>query len=226
MGAPPQATGAMGGSAVTNPPFRDVVTSESELRAIMGTPSEVAVAKQIATLDQHCRDFIAHAPFLLLATSDGAGRCDVSPKGDGPGFVHVLDDHRLVIPDRPGNRRLDGMRNILANPHVGVLFLVPRRGETLRINGRAWIVRDEELLERTAARGKRPQLAIGVEVEEVFMHCAKAFLRSKLWEPEQWPDLARLAPAACMLLDHARPAGMTLEQMEKRLQVVYETQLY
>jgi PPOX class probable FMN-dependent enzyme len=193
---------------------------------MVGTPSEVARAKQIAALDAHCRAFIAHSPFLLLGTADAAGRCDVSPKGDAPGFVQVLDDHHLVIPDRPGNKRLDGMRNILANPHVGVLFLVPGRGETLRVNGRAAIVRDAELLDRLAARGKRPQLAIGVEVEEVFMHCAKAFIRSSLWQPARWPDLDGLASAACMLLDHARPDGMTLEQMERRLQDGYDKQLY
>jgi PPOX class probable FMN-dependent enzyme len=203
-----------------------VVTSEIELRAMLGTPSEVALAKQISTLDVHCREFIAHAPFLLLATSDASGRCDVSPKGDAPGFVHVIDDRHLVIPDRPGNKRLDGMRNILQNPHVGVLFLVPQRGETLRVNGRAHLVRDAELLDRLTAQGKRPQVGIGVEVEEVFMHCAKAFIRSRLWQPEQWPRIDDLPSAACMLLDHAKPAGMTLEQMEKRLQHGYQTQLY
>jgi PPOX class probable FMN-dependent enzyme len=207
-------------------PFQDVVTSETELRAIVGEPSEVARRKQVDALDRHCRDFIAHSPFLLLATSDGAGRCDVSPKGDAPGFALVLDDHHLVIPDRPGNKRLDGMRNILANPHAGVLFLVPDRGETLRINGRASIVRDQELLDRLEARGKRPTLAIGIEVEEVFMHCAKAFIRSSLWQPGRWPDLTHLASAACMLLDHARPEGMTIEQMERRLRDGYEKQLY
>ena len=207
-------------------PFQDVVTSEAELRAMVGEPSELARRKQVDTLDRHCRDFIAHSPFLLLATSDSGGRCDVSPKGDAPGFALVLDDHHLVIPDRPGNKRLDGMRNILANPHVGVLFLVPNRGETLRINGRAWIVRDGELLGRMEARGKRPTLAIGIEVEEVFMHCAKAFIRSSLWQPERWPDLSTLESAACMLLDHARPEGWTVEQMERRLRDGYEKTLY
>ena len=129
-------------------PFRDVVTSAAELRAIAGEPSEIAIKKQVATIDVHCREFIARSPFLLLATADAAGRCDVSPKGDAPGFVLVLDDTRLVIPDRPGNRRLDGMRNLVENPHVGLIFLVPGKEETLRVNGRAWIVRDADLLER------------------------------------------------------------------------------
>jgi PPOX class probable FMN-dependent enzyme len=158
-------------------PFRDVVSTPDELRALLGEPSDVARKKQVDRLDEHCREFIARSPFVLLATSDAAGRCDVSPKGDPAGFVLVLDERHLVIPDRPGNRRLDGMRSILANPHVGLLFLVPGRGETLRVNGHASIVRDAELLARLAVGGKTPRLAIGVEVEEVFLHCAKAFKR-------------------------------------------------
>jgi PPOX class probable FMN-dependent enzyme len=207
-------------------PFHDVVTSEDDLRTLIGVPSAIAIAKQVHILDARCREFIAHSPFLLVATSDASGRCDVSPKGDAAGFVHVVDDLHLAIPDRPGNKRLDGMRNILANPRVGLLFLVPGRLETLRVNGRACIARDEELLERTAVQGKRPQVAIGVEVEEVFMHCGKASLRSHLWQPDRWPDISALSPAACMLLEHARPAGMTVEQMEHRLQDAYEKMLY
>jgi PPOX class probable FMN-dependent enzyme len=207
-------------------PFRDVIRSEAELRALLGEPSEVARRKQVAALDGHARDFIGRSPFVLVATADGAGRCDVSPKGDAPGFVLVLDDTHLVVPDRPGNRRFDGMRNLLANPHVGLIFLVPGREETLRVNGRAWIVRDQPVLERLQAHGKVPQLGLGVEVEEVFLHCAKAFKRSRLWQPAAWPELAGLPSAAQMLLDHARPEGMTLEQMERRLQHGYDTQLY
>jgi hypothetical protein len=207
-------------------PFRRVVTSAAELRAIVGEPTEIALKKELATLDAHCRQFIAGSPFLLLATADAIGRCDVSPKGDAPGFVLVLDDTHLVIPDRPGNRRLDGMRNLIQNPHVGLIFLVPGKEETLRVNGRAWIVRDEDLLERLAVAGRRPHLAIGVEVQECFLHCAKAFKRSKLWEAGEWPDPAALAPAARMLLDHARPEGMTVEQMERRLQESYQKHLY
>jgi uncharacterized protein len=202
---------------MTSDPFRDKVKSELELRALIGTPSEIAVAKQVASLDRHAREFIAHAPYVLIATSDSSGKCDVSPKGDEAGFVLVVDDTHLVIPDRPGNKRADGMRNILAKPYVGLLFLVPGRDETLRVNGKAWLIRDEELLDRTVARGKRPTIAIGVEVEEVFMHCGKASLRSNLWQPNRWPDVSDLQSAACMLLAHARPQGMTLAQMEQRL---------
>jgi PPOX class probable FMN-dependent enzyme len=198
-------------------PFRDIVTSEAVLRDLIGVPSQIAVAKQVRSLDAHCRRFIAHAPYVLIGTSDTSGRCDVSPKGDAAGFVLVLDDTHLVVPDRPGNKRLDGMRNILSNPNVGLLFLVPGRVETLRVNGRAWLTRDADLLERMAVGHKQPQVGIGVEVHEVFMHCGKASLRSSLWQAERWPDLGALPSAACMLLDHARPDGMTLQQMEDRL---------
>ncbi|HXH82173.1 MAG TPA: pyridoxamine 5'-phosphate oxidase family protein [Candidatus Tectomicrobia bacterium] len=206
--------------------FRDVVTSERELRDVLGQPSERARLKERAALDEHDRAFIAHAPFLLLATANAAGRCDVSPKGDPPGFVRVLDDRHLLIPDRPGNRRLDGMRNILDNPHVGVIFLVPGREETLRVNGRAWIVRDPDLLEPLAVQGKRPVFGIGVEVEEVFFHCARAFMRSELWRPERWPAPDALPTMACVLWDQlpVKPAA-TREDYEREsrqgLRVLY-----
>ena len=205
--------------------FTDTISDLAELRAVTGEPADLARKKQIAHLDAHCREFIAHAPFLLLGTADATGRCDVSPKGDAPGFVQVVDDHHLVIPDRPGNKRLDGMRNILENPHVGLIFLVPERGETLRVNGRAAITRDPELLARMEVGGKRPLLAIGVEVEEVFLHCAKAFKRSGLWEPGRWPDLAALPSSARIFLDHMG-ADMTEEEMARRIDEGYRTRLY
>ena len=206
--------------------FKDAVKDMAELRTLAGEPSELARKKQIDHLDQHCRDYIAHAPFLLLATSDATGRCDVSPKGDAPGFVHVLDDRHLVIPDRPGNKRFDGISNILENPHVGLIFLVPRYEETLRVNGRATVTRDPELLARMEVGGRRPLLAIGVEVEEVFMHCAKAFKRSGLWQPERWPDISSMAPAACVLFDMAKPTDKTVADIEKGLDFAYAKTLY
>ncbi len=206
--------------------FNDPVTSLDELRTLMGEPSELAKKKQIDRLDEHCRDYIAHAPFVLIGTASAAGHCDVSPKGDAPGFVHVLDERHLVIPDRPGNKRFDSIRNILENPHIGLIFLVPRYEETLRINGRATVTRDPELLRRFDVGGKVPKLAIGVEVEEVFMHCAKAFKRSWLWQPERWPDISDMKPAACMLFDHAKPEGMTVDDVAKRLDLGYKTTLY
>src|SRR5512132_3343936 len=143
------------------PSFNHLVTNEQDLRAIIGVPNPRSVLKERRSLDEHTRAFIARSPFLLMATSDANGRCDVSPKGDAPGFVQVLDDRRLAIPDRPGNKRFDGMTNILTNPHVGLIFLVPGRQETLRINGRAWITQDQELLSGMAVNGKVPVLAIG-----------------------------------------------------------------
>src|SRR5712692_5043807 len=206
--------------------FKDLVTSERELRAMLGQPSERAILKEQAVLDEHSRAFIARSPFLLLATSNAGGQCDVSPKGDVPGFVHVLDDKHLVIPDRPGNKRFDGMKNLLENPHIGLIFLVPGREETLRVNGRARIVRDPEWLGRLAAQGKTPQLAIAVEVEESFLHCAKCVKRSGLWDRERWPDREGLASPAQMFRDHAKISTMTVEELDQRLQDGYRKNLY
>lgn len=211
---------------MTNGTFRQVVSSERELRGLIGEPSELALRKQIARLDAHCRAVIAHSPFLLMATADAQGRCDVSPKGDAPGFVLVLDDTHLAIPDRPGNRRLDGMRNLVQNPRVGLIFLVPGMEETLRVNGRAAIVRDADLLARLSAQDKPPRLAVVVEVEECFLHCAKAFKRSGLWEPGRWPDRSALPSAAQIFLDHAQPPDTTLDALDRRLQDGYRTGLY
>ena len=172
--------------------FEHVVTREGELRALLGSPSERAVKKESATVDEASRTFIAHSPFLLLATSNAAGQAPPRRKGDTAGLRPRAGlERHLVIPHRPGNKRLDGMRNLLQHPHVGPanLFLIPGREETLRVNGRASIVRDEDILTLLGgARGKQPLLAIGVEVEECFFHCPKAFRRSGLREPDRWPD--------------------------------------
>ena len=197
--------------------FDDIVSNEGELRAIMGTPKSRSVLKEQRTLDAHTRAFIARSPFLLLATAGADGTCDVSPKGDAPGFVLVLDDTRLVIPDRPGNKRLDGMLNLLVNPHVGIIFLVPGRDETLRVNGHACVTRDPQLLARMAVEGRTPQVGIGVEVEQCFVHCPKAFRRSDLWAPERWPALDTLPSMARVLYDQIRPAGVSLEDWEREV---------
>ncbi|PYM18853.1 MAG: phosphohydrolase [Candidatus Rokuibacteriota bacterium] len=206
-------------------PFKDVVSSESELRALVGQPSERAIKKETAVLDRFARAFIANSPFLLLGTSGVDGRCDVSPKGDGPGFVLVLDDQHLLIPDRPGNARIDGMRNILQNPHVGLIFLIPGREDTLRVNGRAVVLRDTELLDRMSVSGKLPKLAIGVEVEECFFHCPKAFKRGKLWQADQWPASDVVASFAQMLHDRTNQT-CTVQELEASLEERYKTQLY
>jgi hypothetical protein len=166
------------------------------------------------------------SPFVLIATSDATGRCDVSPKGDAPGFVHVLDTKHLVIPDRPGNKRFDGMGNLLDNPRVGLIFLVPGREDTLRVNGRAWIVRDPDVLEPLTAMGKVPNLAIGVEVEEAFMHCAKAFRRSGLWDTARWPNASALATPQRILFDHAGLADKPYEEYERESIERLKTTLY
>ena len=186
--------------------FKDVVTSKQELRAMFGEPSERAVLKCHSSLDEHARAFIAASPFLMLATANVAGQCDVSPKGDAPGFVLVLDDTHLVVPDRPGNNRIDGWTNVLENPHVGMIFLVPGRGDTLRVNGRASIIRDGEILARLAAHGKLPKVALGVEVEEAYLHCPKAFLRSSLWDTSTWAEPQALPSFAQMLWDQVPSA--------------------
>jgi PPOX class probable FMN-dependent enzyme len=206
--------------------FNHVVTSEQELRDMLGAPAPRSVLKERHAVDQHFRAFIARSPFLLMATSGADGTCDVSPKGDAPGFVQVLDDHHLVVPDRPGNKRFDGMMNLLVNPHVGLIFFVPGREETLRVNGRAWITKDPQLLARSVAQGKTPQLAIGVEVEQCFLHCVKAFRRSKLWTQSEWPAPDALASMAQVLHDQIKPAGITAHDYECEMEERNQKQLY
>ena len=165
------------------------ITDADELRALLGEVAPAARDKDRGRLVDVDRDWLAASPFCLVATSDEHGHCDVSPKGDPPGFTLVLDDTTIAIPERAGNRRADGFHNILRNPHVGLVYLIPGRGDTLRINGRARLVRDAPFFEQMAVRGSRPALAVVVEIEQVFHHCAKAFLRSSLWQPETWtPD--------------------------------------
>lgn len=184
--------------------FKDVIASEDELRAMLGHPVVPAVVdKTLSRLDRHCIAFIARAPFVLIASADGAGRIDISPKGDAPGFVSVLDEHTLLIPDRPGNQRFDTLCNLFQNPKIGLIFLIPGKRETLRVSGTAQVVRDAALLEGLAAQGKVPALAIAVTVEEAFMHCAKCMIRSKLWQPEAWPSLDGLPSLAEAMKDAA-----------------------
>ncbi|WP_226537328.1 pyridoxamine 5'-phosphate oxidase family protein [Fictibacillus halophilus] len=209
---------------ITN--FKECITSQEELRNMLGSPSLRGQNKVISTIDEHCREFIGKSPFLVLATSDAAGNCDSSPRGDAPGFVYVLDDQHLIIPDRPGNKRVDSMFNILENPRVGLLFLIPGMGETLRINGQATIIRDEAILEKMAVNGKAPLLGIVVKVEQCFMHCGKAFKRSGLWEPEKWGAKEELPNAAKILADHVNLPGMTEDVVAEALLDGYKNKLY
>ncbi len=165
------------------------VADEHELRTLLGAVAPAALAKERTTLADVDRAWLAASPFCLVATSDEQGNCDVSPKGDPAGFTLVLDDRTIVLPERPGNRRADGFHNILRNPHVGLVYLVPGRGDTLRINGRARLVRDAPFFDNLVVKGHRPVLAVVVEIDQVFHHCSKAFLRSSLWQPSTWsPD--------------------------------------
>lgn len=183
------------------------INDESTLRELVGEPIELAVLKARPSLDKHSREFIARSPFLSLGTSDSSGKVDVSPRGDAPGFVLVLDDNTLFIPERPGNRRVDSLSNIVSNPNVGLLFMIPGFDDTLRVNGKATVVTDKSLLEQCAVKGKVPKTGIRVEVEEAYIHCAKAFKRSKLWAPESIQDRAEMPSLAKIVLDQLAPAG-------------------
>jgi PPOX class probable FMN-dependent enzyme len=177
------------------------IRSESELRTLFERPEGLAVQKSIRRLDKHCRDFIARSPFLCIATMSADGRADVSPRGDPPGFVQVLDERTLAIPDRPGNNRLDTMLNIVANPSVGLIFLIPGFEDTLRVNGKATIVRDPALLAAAAVNGKAPKVMIKVAVEEAFIHCAKALKRARLWDPTARQDRREMPSIARIILE-------------------------
>jgi uncharacterized protein len=168
---------------------------EAALRELLGEPADVVRAKVTDRVNALTRQFIELSPFVVLATSAPDGTCDVSPRGDPPGFVRVLDEQTLLLPDRPGNRLADSLRNILANPNVGLLFVIPGVGDTFRVNGRARIVTNQELLEPSAVEGKVPKLGLLIEIDEAFTHCSKAFLRSQLWDPERHVDRSELPSA-------------------------------
>ena len=207
--------------------FRDVIGSLDELTAIHGEASEAVRNKVIDHLDGHCRDFIARSPFALVATVDADGRCDVSPRGGPAGFVEVLDERRLAFADAKGNRLADTLRNVCQTGRIGMLFLVPGLGETLRVNGRACVTRDSEILARhVVMEGRPPSLAIGVEVEEAFLHCAKAFIRSSLWRPETWPALDGMARPAQIWKDHMALDSVTLRDVEELVDDSYRNELY
>ena len=162
------------------------IAGEDGLRSLLGEPSELVQAKVTDRLNDLTRQFVELSPFLCLATSAADGTCDVSPRGDPPGFVRILDERTLVLPDRPGNRLADSHRNVLQNPQVALLFVVPGVTDTLRVNGRATIVTDPELLAACAVEGKAPKLGLVIDIDEVFTHCSKAFLRAQLWDPERY----------------------------------------
>jgi PPOX class probable FMN-dependent enzyme len=200
------------------------ITSETELRELLGAPMPRAVTKERTRLHPRDREWLAASPFCLIATAGAGGSCDVSPKGDPPGFVTVLDDATIAIPDRPGNRRADGFLNILANPHVGLIFLIPGRNETLRINGRARLVRDAPFFDAMIVRGHRPALALVVKIEQIFFHCMKSFLRSHLWDPATWRPEA--LPSHARIVHSVQPDAATLPELERHYGPSYADRLY
>ncbi|MEM7139178.1 MAG: MSMEG_1061 family FMN-dependent PPOX-type flavoprotein [Myxococcota bacterium] len=183
--------------------FQDIIEDFDQVRAIIRKPIPAIEHKILDHLDPICRDFIAASPFVVLASRSPDGWLDLSPKGDPAGFVRVLDDHRLAIPDRPGNRRVDTFHNLLTNPELGLIFLVPGKGETLRVSGEARLVRDEALRQSMAVKGRVPEFAIVVYVERAFMHCPKCVMRSGLWKPERWGDASSVADIGTAMIAHA-----------------------
>ncbi len=184
--------------------FQEVIATRERLRAIVKEPSRKVSHKAIDHIDDICARFIAASPFVVVATRGGDGRLDASPKGDPAGFVAVLDAKTLAIPDRLGNNRVDGFENLLADPAVGLIFMIPGNGDTLRVSGTGRIVRDQPLQERLAVNGRPPNLVLVVEVEEAFMHCPKAIVRSRLWQPEHWPDTTDVPTLAEAMVEHGR----------------------
>ncbi|MEV1315934.1 pyridoxamine 5'-phosphate oxidase [Micromonospora arborensis] len=200
------------------------ITSHEELRDLLGSPTARAANKDRPRLHERDRDWLAASPFCLLATAGADGSCDVSPKGDPAGFALVLDDTTIALPERPGNKRADGYRNILDNPHVGLLFMVPGRTDTLRINGRARLVSDAPWFDEMVVKGHRPVLAVVVEIEQIFYHCAKAFLRSALWQPETWqPDVL---PSRARLIKEVEAPVESLADLERHYGPEYVKSIY
>jgi PPOX class probable FMN-dependent enzyme len=184
------------------------------LTEVIGTPLPRTRDKARSELLPVDRDWLAASPFCIIATTGADGSCDASPKGDPAGqLVHVIDDRTIAIAERPGNRRADGYRNILGNPHVGLIFLIPGRGDTLRINGRARLVRDAPFLDEMIVKGHRPLLAVVVEIDEIFHHCSKAFLRSQLWDAESW-DPEGLVPRRAVIAQLCERPDDSLELLD------------
>ncbi len=210
-----------------NPDY--IVNSDAELRALFPPTHDLAAAKSMTGLDKHARDFIARSPFLCVGTQTQTGAADVSPRGDPAGFVQVLDDRTILIPDRPGNNRLDTQANIVAHPAVGLLFLIPGFDETLRINGQGLITTDPDLLVKCAVNDRLPRTAIIVQIEEVFLHCAKAFRRSHLWDPAFHQDRSEMPSLMNIMLDQVNAAPddpKQMEQLDQRLEESYKKSMY
>jgi PPOX class probable FMN-dependent enzyme len=199
------------------------IASESELRALHSAPTERAVRKELDRLDRHCRRFIALSPFLVMATADAEGRLDATPRGGDPGFVEVADDFTLLLPDRPGNNRLDSLTNLTERPDVGLLFMIPGVDETLRVNGVAALRTDPDLVERFQVGRRPPAIVLAITVRQAYLHCAKALMRSRLWDPDARIDRAELPTMGEMMRDHA---GSGSAESQAAMVERYREQLY
>ncbi|MED1601362.1 pyridoxamine 5'-phosphate oxidase family protein [Alkalihalophilus marmarensis] len=200
------------------------INTENELLNILGEPSLLAKRKVIDHIDRHVSEFLSKSPFVVISTANAAGLCDASPRGDAPGFVSILDSKTLIIPERPGNKRLDSIKNILQNSQIGLLCIIPGLNETLRINGKARVTNDQNLLESMSVKGKIPILGIVVEVEECFLHCAKAFIRSNLWDSTSYDN--ELPNPASILSSHAKTLNRDTETIQQQLEESYTQRLY
>src|SRR6185369_10348947 len=205
--------------------FDKIISTEKELREILGHPQEIVTKKAINYIDDNCSAFIENSPFITIATSDRDGNLDVSPKGDPPGFVKILNNKTLAIPDRPGNRRADTFTNIIKNPSIGLIFLIPGVKETLRVNGHAKIVTDKKILELLSCEGKLPQFAIIVTVKEAFMHCAKCMIRSKLWTGSDDTKERAVPSLAKVLIDHSK-LDINYRELDDQIKEDEKTNLY
>ena len=202
----------------------DMIENVEQLRESYGAPSTRALKKQLSRLDKHCRDFIARSPFLVIASADPSGRCDASPKGDAPGFVQVVDDTTLLIPDRLGNNRIDTLANLVARPGIGLIFFVPGINETLRVNGKSAITNNPALLEPLSVNGKVPRSAILITAEEIYFHCGKALIRSDLWNPDKQVRRSDFPSLGRILADQI--GGISIEESERYTAESYKTRLY
>jgi PPOX class probable FMN-dependent enzyme len=206
-------------------PFAHALTSPEQLAEFYPPAAERAWSKDIGTLDDAARALVAASPLVIVASHDAEGRADATPRGGPPGFVAVLDDHHLAIPDATGNKRLDTLRNVIATGAVGLLFVIPGRDQTLRVNGRACVTAAPDVLEAAGAVGKPPRTAIVVAADEVYAHCPKAFVRSKLWNPDAWPPLDDVPTAAEVMLAHLRDPTRTLAEEQEYLDEALRTRL-
>jgi hypothetical protein len=201
-----------------------IIGSLAALESHYGAPGDLALRKELTALDPHCRHFIKLSPFIVIATAAASGAADASPRGDAPGFVQIVDDRQLLIPDRPGNNRVDSLRNLVENPNIGLLFFIPGMNETLRLNGTAVLTTDPEILAKMAVNGKPPRSALLVTIDQVFLQCAKALVRSKLWNPESRIERETFPTLGQIIADQVK--GVDSAVADERIEISMKTRLY